>query len=72
MEITCAYCSGEGEHPRRHEICPVCLGRGKLVITFDNPVKCAYCSGSGEHPRKHEICPVCKGAGIAPPVIHEY
>jgi len=70
ITVTCAYCSGSGEHPRKYVPCPVCMGRGKLLLSYDNPVKCRYCSGSGEHPQKYEICPTCKGAGVVPPVLH--
>lgn len=66
MLIKCAYCSGSGEHPRKHQICPVCNGSGKNDVPSDH-VSCAYCSGSGEHPQKYQICPACSGTGVVKP-----
>jgi len=71
ISVECAYCNGSGEHPRKYQPCPVCMGRGNLVLSYDNPVRCSYCSGSGEHPQRYEPCPVCRGAGVVAPVIHD-
>ncbi len=68
--VKCAYCSESGEHPRKYKPCPVCVGRGQLVLSFDNYVQCKYCSGSGEHPDKYLPCPTCRGAGVVAPVLH--
>jgi len=74
MEIDCAYCEGTGTEPYSGEPCRVCLGRGKLIITYNNPVECAFCKSSGRQPRSSHTkpCQVCKGAGVVPPVVHEY
>lgn len=71
LSIRCAYCSGSGEHPQKHLPCPVCHGRGELVLSYDNPVQCRYCSGRGEHPQRYEPCPTCRGAGVVAPVLHD-
>jgi len=70
-KVRCAYCSGKGEHPRKYEPCPVCAGRGTLLLSYDNYQECGYCSGSGEHPRKYEPCPTCGGAGVVAPILHD-
>ena len=69
--IQCAYCNGKGRPAYKSEPCPVCLGRGELVLSYSNGIKCAFCEGRGHPYQKNDPCPVCHGAGVVAPVLHE-
>jgi len=68
--VKCGYCKSSGEHPRKYQTCPVCEGKGRVLLRIPPDfncdvgiLKCAYCNGSGEHPRRYALCPTCGGAG---------
>ena len=68
--VKCGYCNGTGEHPRKYQTCPVCGGKGRVLLRIPPDfscdvgiLKCAYCNGTGEHPHRYETCPACHGVG---------
>ena len=69
--VRCAHCKGGGVKPNYSETpCPVCSGKGVLLLVIDGEfplVVCAFCKGSGIKPNYSETpCPQCKGSGAQP------
>ena len=69
--VRCAHCQGTGIKPTYRETpCPVCGGRGVLLLEIHGElplVACAYCTGTGIKPTYRETpCPQCDGAGTQP------
>ena len=62
--VTCGYCHGRGEVPRRSGItCTVCRGRGKVSVS--EPVKlCPNCRGRGRKTGVELSCAQCRGIGV--------
>lgn len=62
--VTCAYCHGRGEVPRRSGItCTVCRGKGKVSVK--EPVQtCPTCRGRGRKIGVALYCIQCRGVGV--------
>ena len=70
----CPVCVGNGFfHPDRHDICPVCHGRGEIIMPgkWTDYDRCHVCVGNGFIDNRHDICEVCNGLGVVRPTIAE-
>lgn len=78
--INCSYCNSKGRKQNYHtgglyknyasDACPICKGKGLLVVQHDGfLIKCARCEGTGHEPSYGDnyhydrMCSVCEGSG---------
>jgi len=68
--VKCAHCKGTGIKTYTETPCPVCNGKGVLLLETDGElplVVCAFCKGTGIKPTYSETsCPQCHGSGAQP------
>ncbi len=66
--VKCAHCNGRGYvgySSYNEDGCPICKGKGKLLIEAERLplVACARCEGDGVIVYDQSVCTSCHGAG---------